>query len=420
MQVNSKSTESLAKYKLPNKIQIVLSVLLVLIVIFWVWVSGNTEKRTELANNKTDSAALNPDAFKVTHEQFTSLQVANVLKNKFQTTQVTEGKIALNADHNTPVFSPYSGRIIKLIANLGDHVAENTPLFSIQATEYVQGNNDFLAASNAYKSSASQLSLATTNEQRKHALYDSQGGTLQDWQQSQSDLVVAKNNMASAETTLSLARNKLRILGKTDEEISKLEGQSNISSEVIVRSPISGSVIDRQLSVGQFIQAGAANPQYTIANLSTVWIVANVRETDISDIKLGQTVLVRVLALPDKKFKAKITYIAPSLDPSTRRVSVRAEISNPDGILKPEMYANFSISTGPESESPSIPERAIVYEGDKAHVWVVEGEDSVSLRQVKVGRVINGAAEIISGLEEGEKVVTSGTLFIDRAAKQNQ
>ena len=133
----------------------------------------------------------------------------------------------------------------------------------------------------------------------------------------------------------------------------------------------------------------------------------------------GAPVEVQVLAFPGRVFKAKLAYIAPSIDPNTRRLAVRAEIENANGALKPEMFASFSITAGAASEAPAIPQQAIVYEGDSARVWVMQPGNSIGLRQIRTGRTHDGMVEVLAGLNPGEKVVTAGALFIDRAAKES-
>jgi cobalt-zinc-cadmium efflux system membrane fusion protein len=261
--------------------------------------------------------------------------------------------------------------------------------------------------------------LAQTNEQRKHALYEAKAGALQDWQQSQAELNTAQNNLRAAETALALVRNKLHILGKSDKEIAALENAQRVDPVSFVLAPISGRVTDRQVGLGQYIQAGATTPVYSIGDLSTVWLIANVREADAPLMRRGAPVEVHVLALPGRVFKAKLAYVAPSVDPNTRRLQVRAEVENPDGALKPEMFASFSIVTGTESASPAVPQEAVVYEGDTARVWVVQPDGSIGSREIRIGRTSNGMLEVVAGLKAGEKVVTSGTLFVDRAAKRD-
>ena len=156
---------------------------------------------------------------------------------------------------------------------------------------------------------------------------------------------------------------------------------------------------------------------FSIGDLSTVWLVANVRETDAPLMRLGAPMEVRVLAFPERIFKARLTYVAPSIDPNTHRLSVHAEVENPQSNLKPEMFATFSIITGGESIVPAVPESAVVYEGETARVWVAKDSGVIESRQIRAGRIVNGMVEAIAGIERGEKIVTSGTLFIDRAAK---
>lgn len=370
------------------------------------------------AEVKTDAnSGVPPGAFRPTPAQLANLKVTPVATMVFRGEQVTDGKIAINNDKTTPVFSPYSGRVTKVIANLGDEVKQGTPLLAIAATEFAQGQNDLLSAASALETARSQFNLAQANEKRKHGLYDAKAGSLQDWLQSQTDLVSAESNLRAAETAVGLVRNRLRILGKSDAEISALETAKTMDPVAFVVAPINGTVIDRQVGLGQYVQSNAANPVYAIGDLSTVWLVANVREVDAPRMQRGAPIEVHVLALPERVFRAKLTYVAPSVDPNTRRLPVRAEIANQDRMLKPEMFASFSISTGGESAASAVPEGAIIYEGDTARVWVAQDNGTLALRQIQTGRASNGMIEAVRGLTPGEKVVTSGSLFIDRAAR---
>jgi cobalt-zinc-cadmium efflux system membrane fusion protein len=336
--------------------------------------------------------------------QLATLEINTVATRAFRTEEVTDGQIALNGDTTTQVFSPYSGRVVRVLASPGEYVKSGAPLLRIEASEYVQGQSDLLNA-------AATLKLARINEERKHAAYDSKGGSLQDWQQAQVDLAAAENAATSA-------ANRLRILGKTDKEIAAIETAKKTDAATFVVAPIGGVVTDRQVGPGQYIQSGASNPVFSIGDLSTVWLVADVPETDAPYIERGQTVEVRVLALPGQTYKAKLTAIGAQVDAVTRRVPVRATLANPDGKLKPHMFASFSIitSTG-DSQAPSVPEEAIVREGDQARVWVVAQNNTLSLRSIHTGRSNDGMVEILDGLKAGERVVTRGSLFIDRAAR---
>jgi cobalt-zinc-cadmium efflux system membrane fusion protein len=381
------------------------------------WLRGHVWATDVEHKGDTAAQTASPGTFRPTSAQLANLKIAPVASATFRTEQVTDGKIALNGDKTTPVFSPYSGRVTKVLAHLGDNVKQGQPLLAIDATEFVQGQNDLVVAVNLVKTAHAQVTLAQTNEQRKHALFDAKGGSLQDWQQSQSDLIAAQNALRSADTALALVRNRLRILGKSDTEISSLENPEKMNAGAFVLAPIGGTVTDRQVGLGQYIQSGAANPVYAIGDLSTLWLIGNVREADAPLMRRGQAVEVRILALPGRVFKARLTYVAPSVDPASRRLAVRAEVENPTGVLKPEMFASFSIITGSESAAPGVPESAVVYEGDTARVWVVDQNDMLALRQIRTGRTSHGVVEVVAGLTPGEKVVTSGTLFIDRAGR---
>ncbi|HEY6482660.1 MAG TPA: efflux RND transporter periplasmic adaptor subunit [Steroidobacteraceae bacterium] len=353
--------------------------------------------------DRPTAIARNADEVHLSEAQLATLTIKAVTALDFHSERVADGKIALNSDTATQVFSPYSGRVIRLLAGLGEHVARGAPLFSIDASEFAQAQSDLLNAS-------SQLKLARISEQRRHAAYDSKGGSLQDWQQAQAELAAAGNALSSV-------RNRLRILGQSAAQIAALEQQQTPNPITNVVAPIDGIVTDRQVGPGQYLQAGSSTAVYTIGNLSSVWLVADVREVDAPLIEVGQEVQVRVLALPGKIFHAKLASVGATVDPVTRRVPVRATLENPTGKLKPEMFASFSIITSPDTTAPAVPEEAVVREGVAAHVWVVRADNGLVLRAIRTGRIHDGMVEVLGGLKSGERIVTRGSLFIDRAAQ---
>ena len=364
--------------------------------------------------------APSPGSFRPTEAQWKGLQIVTVETHMFRPEQITEGNIALDDDLNTPVFSPFSGRVARLVAKLGDHVERGAPLFAIDATEFVQAANTLITAVAAANTARAQLAQAQINEKRAHELYLAKGGALKDWQQSQTDLGAAQNTVRSDDIALAAARNELRILGKNDQEIAALEAQptQKLDPLATVTAPIAGVVTQRQVGLGQYIQSvssGATTPVYTIGDLSTVWLMANVRESDAGAMRLGQPVEVRVLAYSGRVFNAKISWVAPTIDSTTHRLPVRADVENSDGALKPNMFATFTIVTGAAAAVPAVPQSAIVYEGETARVWVAKDDGTIAARVVTVGRTSDGLVEIRAGLAPGEKIVTSGTLFIDRA-----
>ncbi len=342
-----------------------------------------------------------PGTFRATPQQLKTFTIETARTHAFTSEELTEGKIGVNAQRATPVVSPYSGRVVRIDAVLGDEVKAGAPLATIAATEFVQAQNDL-------KLAASQLKLARISETRKHALYEAKGGSLQDWQQTQADL-------AAAQTALNAVRNRLRVLGKSDEEIARLETAETIDADAVLRAPLSGVVVDRQIGPGQYLQA-AGPPVFTIADLSSVWLLANVRESDAGLVKPGQSLEVSVQAYPSRIFHARITYVAAVIDPNTHRLPVRADLDNRDGALKPEMFAAFRILTSSATDAVAIPDQAVVYEGDAAHVWVAGTDGLISYRAVRTDRRSEGLIEILDGLKVGERVVTRGALFIDQAA----
>jgi cobalt-zinc-cadmium efflux system membrane fusion protein len=375
---------------------------------------GNAVARSEKVNRDADGA------FRPSETQWASLKLAAVRQVAFRDERATDGKIAINEDTTTPVFSPYSGRVSRLIAKPGDYVEVGKPLFAIDASEYVQGQNDLVTAVAGVEKAKSKLALARTSEKRQRDLLAIRGGALKDLEQAQSDLVAAQGDLRAAEIAHAAVRNRLRILGRTDEEIDHLEKVDRIGAEVVVSAPIAGTVIQRKVGLGQYINAGATDPVYTVGNLQTIWLIANVRESDAPKMKVGAPVEVAVLAYPGRVFNAKLSYVAPALDPNTRRLPVRAQIDNPGRELLPEMFASFRIVAGETRLMPAVPQEAVIYEGAQARVWVAHPDQkSVVTRPIEVGTTTNGLVEVRKGLAVGETVVASGTLFIDRAASRD-
>ncbi len=348
--------------------------------------------------------------------EWAALTVEPVSQQVFRGEHVTEGKIAVDEDQSTPIFSPYAGRVIKLLVKPSDAVERGQPLFVVAATDTVQGLNDFVAALSAVNKARSTLNLAQIVEKRANDLYAGKAVPLKDWQQSQADLSTAQNDMRSAETALEAAHNRLRILGRSEEQIATFEQTRQMSADTPIESPISGTVIQRKVGPGQFISSGASDPVFVIGDLSTVWLTAYVRETEAADVAVGQELTFSLLALPGKQFKARIDYVSAAIDPSTRRLLVRATIDNKNGLLKPEMFANVTIYSGGTSPAVGVPKQALIYEGEKVRLWVAHNDKSIELREVETGLTNGDLVEVRANLAPGEKVVTKGSLFIDRAA----
>ena len=257
--------------------------------------------------------------------EWASLTVEPVSDRVFRAEHVTEGKIAVDEDRSTPVFSPYAGRVTKLLARPGDSVTQGQSLFVIEAADNVQGQNDFIGAMTALNKANAQLELAQTQNTRAKDLFEGKAIPQKDYQTAQAAFVSAQNDVRSAQTALEAARNRLRILGLSDAAIANFEDKGRIDPETTVVAPLAGTVVQRKVGPGQFITAGASDPVFVIGDLSTVWLLAFVRETESGSVALGQEMAFSVLAFPDRVFQARVNYVSAAIDPTTHRLMVRAD-----------------------------------------------------------------------------------------------
>ena len=348
--------------------------------------------------------------------EWASLTIQPVTERDFRAEHVTEGKIAIDEDRSTPVFSPYAGRVTRLLARPGDRVVKGQPLFVIEAADNVQAQNDFIAAMSAMNKAKSALDLAELQGQRAKELFEGKAVPLKDYQQSQATLIQAQNDMRASQTAMEAARNKLRILGLTDQDIATFQEKGRINPETTIFAPIAGTVVQRKIGPGQYVNAGASDPVYVIGDLSTVWMTAFVRESDCANVAIGQEVTFNVLALPGRPLSARLNYVATAIDPATRRLLVRATVDNTDFLLKPEMFANVTIYSASDHPAVGVPKQALIYEGDQVRIWVAHPDKTIELRQIKPGLSNGDLVEVVGNLKPGERIVTRGALFIDRAA----
>jgi len=404
---------------LPARVQVLLVLILMFAVGAGIWV----------AKSRTNSDARDPDAagpskkvtgvFYPTPAQWATLTVEPVQQRVFQSEHVTEGKIAVDEDRSTPIFSPYAGRVIKLFVKPGDTVTVGQPLFTVQAADMVQAQNDFISAATALNKARSAQNLAEIIDKRQRLLYEGKAVPLKEVQNARAALDAAENDVRSADVALEATRNRLRILGKTDQEITDFQEKGTIDPATLITAPIAGTIVQRKVGPGQYVGSGSTDPVFIIGDLSTVWVVAFIRETEAPIVHVGQQIYFTVLAYPERSFPATISYVAAALDPTTRRLLVRATVDNAAGLLKPEMFASVKILTGESDKAVAVPRDAIIYEGEAARVWVVRDKDSekaIELRRIKVGLTNGSMVEVLKGLAPGDRVVTKGSLFIDRVA----
>jgi cobalt-zinc-cadmium efflux system membrane fusion protein len=386
---------------MPRKVLFSAVLLVVLALVAW-------RLFTYSGNAKTPAAPPSSDGlFHPTKEQWAGLKVAEAAVVTFRDQVITDGALAFNDDALTPVFSPYSGRVKRVIAKLGDVVKKGAPLFAVDAVEFVQGQSDLAAAK-------ATLDTSRAAEKRQQELFEAGGAALKDWRQAQADL-------ASAQSAYAAARGRLAILGKDTTALDAMEKGATGNTEALVTAPIFGTVTQRQVGVGQTIASastGGSNPLFTLADLSSLWVLANVRESDAPALRVGQTAEVTLVALPERTFDGKVAWIGAGVDPITHRLPVRIELANHDGLLKSSMFARVRVTTGHAAQAPAVPEAAIVSEGEHSRLFVVT-DSGIVVRDIQVGRRQQELVEIVAGLKAGEKVVTAGSLFVDRAAARN-
>jgi len=363
--------------------------------------------------------AKNGDTVRVTPDQMHQLEIVRVELCSFRLFKPAIGQIAFNEDASTVVLTPFSGRVTRLIAKIGEDVKRGDPLFEIDSPEVVQTQTDLIAAVQGLEKSRHQLALAKRVLDRQTALFADKATSQRELDQARVDFASAETDLRTAEGTLAAARNRLRVLvGRSEEEVARVERERLINPLITINAPIEGTVIARKVGPGQYVRSDSGDSLYAISNLSTMWLKANVPENDIPLVRVGQEIEVKVAAVPDRVFKARVIAIGAASDSATRRVSVRSEIANPDAALKSEMFATFKIATGSDEISPGVPTEAVVWDADVAILWVEIEPMLFRRRKVKIGLEQDGRLQVREGLKPGELVVGRGAIFVDNEWRQ--
>ncbi len=343
-----------------------------------------------------------PDTVELSETQLKSVKVAAVEEREFPIQKDAVGSIDFNQELLTQVFTPYQGRIIGLFAKVGDEVQKGQTLFTIDSPDLLQASSTLISA-------AGVLQLTNRNLARLKMLFETRAI-------SQKELEQAVSDQQTAEGALRAARDAVRIFGKTDTEIDKMIAERHVDPTLVVPSPISGRITARNAAPGLFVQPGNAPAPYTVADISTMWMLANVAESDSPAFNVGQEVKVSVMAFPNRTFEGHISTIASSVDPVTHRLLVRSEIADPKHELRSGMFANFVIRTGEPVRSPAIPLDGVVREGDGTMTaWVTADRRRFTKRTVKVGLQRDGFAQILEGVQPGDLVATEGAIFLSNA-----
>jgi cobalt-zinc-cadmium efflux system membrane fusion protein len=335
----------------------------------------------------------------VSEKQADGFKILAAEPRAFRVTKNAVGSIDFNQNMLVQAFTTNPGRIVDTILNVGDTVTKGQTLFTIDSPDLLQAESTLLAA-------AGVLELQTRTLNRVKQLLKTGGGAQKDVDQATSDQQTAEGNYKAA-------RDSVRIFGKTEEEVDRILADRKVDSNLRVPSPISGQIVARSAAPGLYVQPGNAPAPYTLADLSTMWMVANVIETDAPAYRLGQPVEVSVPAYPGEVFRGSVTTLGLNIDPSTHRQLVRSVIDDPEHKLRAGMLASFSIEIEGPKTSIAVPSDAIVREGDGSMtVWVTTDRRRFQRRAVKVGLEQNGWRQILDGLNVGDLIASSGAIFL--------
>jgi cobalt-zinc-cadmium efflux system membrane fusion protein len=355
--------------------------------------------------------------------QNSGIELEIVQPTNIEGSVVATGKIQATEDRIASIGPVHEGRIIKLFAGQGNFVRKGQKLAELESADIDEAEADYLKAvadlENANRSSAAEVKFAQSTYDRTKLLVEKEITPAKNLQQAEHDLEVAKSNsanaIASAKVAVSNARRHLQILGLGDAAINAMAGRSNVGASVFsLNAPISGIVVERNGTLGATV--GTDANLFKIIDLSSVWIDANVFEKDLERVRNGQFVKVTVPAFPESSFTGKVILISSIVDPDTRTVKVRTEVPNPDGRLKPDMFANVEIVTAAHRTAISVPLSAILDDGGKSVVFVADGNNYVK-KDVTIGIKSEDRAEIVQGLNAGDKVVTKGNYLLMEQSK---
>jgi membrane fusion protein, heavy metal efflux system len=353
------------------------------------------------ANPQTGNPEAPPptNALELSPSQLGAVKIVAAGTYLFPVDEEAVGSISFADNLAVQVFPSYQGKILESLGQLGDKVQKGQPLYTIESPDLIQAESTLIGA-------AATLELTTKELARATELRKTNGVSEREWEQATSD-------EQTAEGALKAARDAVRVFGKTDAEIDQIVQSRRIDPALVVRSPISGQITTFDAPVGLFVQPGNPPAPYTVANVFIKWMLADVVESEIPLVRVGDPVRVKVMAYPDHEFQGRVSKIYASVDPNTHRVTIRSEIRDSRDELRPGMLANFVIRIHKPVESVAIPESGVVREGDGTMTaWVTSDRRHFSQRTVRVGLRVNGQAQILEGLQRGELVVSDGAVFL--------
>lgn len=378
--------------------------------------------RTQTATNSASpaSAAASSDS-----AQSHAIELEMVAPQSIAGTIAATGKILVPEDRTANIGPVHEGRLVRLYAGQGSIVRKGQKLADLESADIDQAEADYLKAladaENARRTSQAEVKFAQATYDRSKMLFEKSITAAKNVESAEHDLEMAKATAASqaaqTKAALTSARRHLLILGLKDSDIDALARKSSLAAVFSLTAPISGVVIERNGTLGATV-ASDANV-FKIIDASRVWIDANVFEKDLERVRRGQEVKVLVPAFPGTTFSGTVILVSSVVDPETRTVKVRTELANPDGRLKPDMFANVQIITDLHRTAISIPQSAVLDDNGKSVVFVSEGSGYVK-RGVNLGIQGNGRVEIIEGLQAGDKVVVKGNYLLLQQSKPQQ
>jgi cobalt-zinc-cadmium efflux system membrane fusion protein len=359
-------------------------------------------KDREHANQMTSfssnaSATATAKLFTLSQEQMSHVQIVTVQPTKLTRTLRLTGAVAYNAFKTTPVITQVGGPVSRILVVPGQHVASGQPMLEVSSPDYSQLLDSYLKAADSFR-------LATKNYLRAQDLYQHQAIAERDLEQAESD-----RNQAQAD--LNAAEQGMKILGiKNPADLAKAPS----SAQIPLLAPIGGEVVERLVSPGQVLQAGQTQA-FTISDMGTVWVLANVYQADLAFVRNGEDVVVQTDAYPDS-FHGRISYVSPALDPNTRTLQARIVVDNPGEKLKKDMFCTVTVTAGSISNAIAVPDSSVLRDdNNQPFVYVATGANQFGRRDVETGQSENGKTQILKGISVGEKVVGDGSLFLQFA-----
>jgi cobalt-zinc-cadmium efflux system membrane fusion protein len=328
--------------------------------------------------------------------QLNSIKIEPVGSYLFPVEKEAVGNIDFADDLSVQVFPAYQGTILKSFVELGVSVRKDQPLYTIKSPDLIQAESNLIGA-------------AATFELTNKELLRVQGlGGIAEREKEQ-----AISDQQTAEGAFKAARDAVLVFGKTDAEIDQMITSRKTDPALVVRSPISGKITSFNGPPGLLVQPGNQPAPYSVADVSIKWMLANVSESELSFLRLGQSVQVKVMAYPDHAFQGKVSKIYETVDPNTHRVTIRSEIADPNDELRPGMLANFVIRVHNPVEATAIPANGVVREADGTMTaWVTTDRRRFEQRIIKIGLRNDDRIQVLEGLRRGELVAVDGAVFL--------